>query len=147
MQVILTEDVPKVGDMGEVVDVSPGYGRNYLIPQGLALPAHGKRARHFKHQKRQIEQRKARLREEALQVIGGLSDISVTIPRQVGEDDKLYGSVTNRDIQSALEAEGFDVDRRKIILDQPLKKLGVYRVEVKLHSDVKTHIRVWVTAI
>ena len=147
MRVILTEDVPNVGDMGEVVNVSNGFGRNYLVPQGLALPAVGRRASHFEHQKSMIDRRKARLRKEALAVVGDIANLSVTIPRQVGEGDRLYGSVTNRDVQAALEAEGYKVDRRKVIMPQPLKELGVYSVELKLHSDVRANIKVWVTAL
>ena len=147
MLVILMEDVSNLGDMGDVVNVSDGYGRNYLVPQGLALPATGQRAGHFAHQRAQIDRRKERLRKEALAVVGDLSGVAVTIPRQVGEDDKLYGSVTNRDIQAALEAEGYTIDRRKIALDHPLRELGVYKVTLKLHSEVKTDVGVWVTAL
>lgn len=147
MQVILTEDVPNLGDMGDIVSVSDGYGRNYLIPNRLALPAGGKSAKQFEHQKQQIDAKKARLREEALQAVKKIAGVSVTIPRQVGDDDRLYGSVTNRDIQQALAAEGQEIDRRKIVLSQPIRELGVYRVPVRLHSDVKTSVKVWVTAL
>lgn len=147
MQVILTEDVPNLGDMGDIVSVSDGYGRNYLIPNRLALPAGGQSAKQFEHQKQQIDAKKARLREEALQAVKKIAGVSVTIPRQVGDDDRLYGSVTNRDIQQALAAEGQEIDRRKIVLSQPIRELGVYRVPVRLHSDVKTSVKVWVTAL
>lgn len=147
MQVILTEDVQNVGDMGDVVKVSDGFGRNYLIPQGLALPATGRSAGHFEHQRKQIDQRKQRLRARALEMVGGLNGLSITIPRQVGEDDRLFGSVTNRDIQAALSTEGVEIDRRKILLDHALKELGVYEVTLKLHTDVRTKIKVWVTAM
>lgn len=147
MRVILTQDVPKLGDMGEVVNVKPGFGRNHLIPKGMALPANERNARQFQHQLEQIERQKERLRLEALQIVGDLENVSVTIPRQVGEEDRIHGSVTNRDIEVALAAEGFKVDRRKIITDGAIRDLGVYRVEVKLHSEVRANIRVWVTAI
>ena len=147
MRVILTQDVQNLGDMGEVVRVSPGYGRNYLVPQGLALPANERNARQFKHQIEQVERKKARLREAALEVVGKLTGTSVTIPRQVGEGDRLFGSVNTRDIEAALEAEGFEIDRRKIQVDKPIRELGVYRVNIKLHSDVRADIHVWVTAI
>lgn len=147
MRVILTQDVQNLGDMGEVVSVSPGYGRNFLVPQGMALPANERNARQFKHQLEQIERKKARLRAAALEMVGQLTDISVTIPRQVGEGDRLYGSVTSRDIEAALTAEGHEIDRRKVQLKKPIRDLGVYKVDLKLHSDVRTHIRVWVTAI
>ncbi|OIP40857.1 MAG: 50S ribosomal protein L9 [Deltaproteobacteria bacterium CG2_30_63_29] len=147
MQVILTEDVPHVGDMGDIVKVSDGFGRNFLIPQKLALPAVGGRIKYFQHEKTRIARQKEQLRQKALEVVGGLRGVSVTIPRQVGEDDKLYGSVTNRDVQVALAAAGFDMDRRKILLDQPIKELGIFSVAIKLHSEVKAHVRVWVTAL
>lgn len=147
MQVILTEDVPHVGDMGDIVKVSDGYGRNFLIPQGLALPAIGNKVKFMQHEKGRIARQKELLRKQALEVVGGLRGVSVTIPRQVGEDDKLYGSVTNRDVQVALAASGFDLDRRKILLEQPIKELGIYSVAIKLHSEVKAHVRVWVTAL
>ncbi len=147
MRVILTEDVPNVGDMGEIVRVADGFGRNFLIPQGLALPATERSAKAFIHQQVQIERRKQKLRAKALELLGGLSSVSVTIPRQVGEGDRLYGSVSNRDVQLALAEAGFDVDRRKIMLDQPLRELGVYKVEIKLMSDVRATVKVWVTAL
>lgn len=147
MRVILTQDVQNLGDMGEVVKVSPGYGRNYLVPQGLALPASERNARQFKHQIEQVEKQKARLKVAAQEMVGSLENFSVTIPRQVGEDDALFGSVNTRDIATALAAEGHEVNRRKIILDKPIRDLGVYKVVVKLHSDVRTFVRVWVTAI
>jgi len=147
MRVILVQDVVKLGDMGEVVKVADGYARNYLIPQGMALPANEQNGKAFRHQLKMIERQKSRLRSAALDLVGQLNDISVTIPRQVGDDDKLYGSVTNRDIEAALATEGFEVDRKKILLDKPIRELGVYRIEAKLHGDVRAHIRVWVTAI
>ena len=89
----------------------------------------------------------AELRDKAMQQVGKLGGFSVTIPRQAGDGDKLYGAVTNRDIQAALAAEGHEVDRRAVVLEQPIKELGIYQVEVRLHSDVRTHVKVWVTAI
>jgi large subunit ribosomal protein L9 len=133
--------------MGEVVKVADGFGRNYLLPRGLALPANSRNTREFKHQMEQIERQKERLRVAAVELVAKIEDLSITIPRQVGEGDRLYGAVTNRDIEAALAAEGFTVDRRKIALDAPIRDLGVYKVPVKLHSSVRTHIRIWVTAI
>lgn len=147
MQVILTQDVPKVGDMGEVVKVADGFGRNFLIPRGFALPANARNTREFKHQIEQIERQKERQRVAAVELVAKIEDISITIPRQTGEGDRLYGFVTNRDIEAALAAEGHEVDRRKIVLDQPIRDLGVYKVAIRLHSSVRTHVRVWVTAI
>lgn len=144
MQVILISDVPHVGNMGQVVNVSDGYGRNYLIPQRLAVQATAGNKRHFEHLKQQIKVRSDKLREAAMAAHGTLHGISVTLPRKTGVADKLYGSVTNRDIGEALAAAGHDVDRRTILLDQPIRELGIYEVPIKLHSDVSARVRVWV---
>ncbi|MDX9721742.1 MAG: 50S ribosomal protein L9 [Myxococcota bacterium] len=147
MRVILTEDVPNVGDMGTIVRVADGFGRNFLIPRGLALPATEGREREFKHQLAQVEKRKALLREQALGAVGKLQGVSVTIPRQAGDNDKLYGAVTNRDVQAALAAEGHEVDRRAIELSTPIKELGIHKVWIRLHAEVRTFVKVWVTAV
>lgn len=147
MRVILKEDVQNLGDMGDIVNVSDGFGRNFLIPQGLALHANEKNAKQFAHQRSQIERQKEKLRAVALGLVGELANQSVTIPRQVGDDDKLFGSVTRRDIENAFGDQGFEVSRKKIQLRKPIKELGVYKVEVKLHADVRAEVRVWVTRI
>ena len=107
MQVILTEDVFNVGEMGEIVKVADGYGRNYLIPQGLALPATTGNARRLQHELGLIEQRKERQRQQALEIVGDIDGVSVTIPMRAGESDKLFGSVSNRDVAAALAAQVF----------------------------------------
>ena len=144
MQVILTEDVPHVGDMGDIVKVSDGFGRNFLIPQKLALPAVGGRIKYFQHEKTRIARQKEQLRQKALEVVGGLRGVSVTIPRQVGEDDKLYGSVTPMQIAEAMVAQGVEIDRHAVVLAEPIRQLGVYEVDVQLHSEVQTKVKVWV---
>ena len=144
MQVILTADVPNLGNMGDVVDVADGYGRNYLIPQQLAVQATTGKQRDFTHVKQQIDVQSAKLREEALSLHERLDGVSVTIARRGATEDKLYGSVTNRDIAEAVAAAGFDIDRRTIHADGPIKELGIYEVPVKLHADVAAKLRVWV---
>ncbi len=146
MQVILTQDVPNLGAAGEIVDVKPGYGANFLIPQGHAVLATSRNMSRVQHERRQIEARIARERADAQQAASKLKGLSVTLTRLVGEDDKIFGSVTTKDIADALANEGIRIDRRQIILDQPLKALGVYEVDIKLHRDVKTQIKVWVVA-
>ncbi len=146
MRVILTEDIPHVGSMGEIVRVADGYGRNYLIPQGLAVQATEQRAKAFEHQMKMIAHKKAKIHREASELVGQLEGKSIQVARQAGDDDRLYGSVTNRDIQEALEAEGFAIDKRKIVLDKPLRELGVYRVAIKLATDVVAHVKIWVVA-
>jgi large subunit ribosomal protein L9 len=147
MQIILLEDVNKLGDMGDVIDVKPGYGRNYLIPQGLAVRASTGNVAQLKHQKRLIDSRRDRLRAEALELLQQVDNVSVTIPKKSGERGKLFGSVTNRDIATSLGHEGHNVNPKKIVLDGPIKDLGIYKVRVKLHSDVVANVLVWVVAL
>ncbi len=146
MQLILTTDIPALGQAGDVVDVKPGYGANYLLPRGKAVLATANNQRQLQHQRRQIEAKLARERAEAESLAARLEGLSVTLMRLVGEGDKIFGSVTNRDIAEALAAEGVEVDSRQILLEAPLKALGVYEVDIKLHRDVKVQVKVWVVA-
>jgi large subunit ribosomal protein L9 len=147
MRVILTEDVSKLGEMGEVVDVADGYGRNFLIPQGLALPAGRAGARKLRHQAEQIEAEKQRQIADAREILDDIDGISITVPRRTADDEHLYGSVTNRDVAETLEQQGFEIDRKKIELDEPLKELGIYKVPIKLASGIYAYVRVWVVAM
>ena len=147
MQIILLEDVNKLGDMGDIVEVKPGYARNYLIPQGLAMRASTGQITQLKHQQAMIEARKVRQRNEAVGLLNDIDGLSVTIPKKSGENDKLFGSVTNRDIATLIAAEGHTVNPKKILLENPIKDLGIYKVTIKLHSDVKAQVRVWVVAM
>lgn len=146
MEVILLEDIPKLGDMGEIVSVKPGYARNYLLPQRLALRASTGNVAQLSHQKKMVEARKARKRAEAEQIFGNLNQLSVTLTKKSGEGDRLFGSVTNRDVAAALAANGVEVDAKKILLDNPIKELGIYQVNIKLHADIHADVRVWVVA-
>ena len=146
IQVILKEDVPNLGRSGELVSVKPGYGRNYLIPQGLALAATRKNVAQMDHQRKQIESQAAKVRKDAEGIASNLNGASITIERQVGEENKLFGSVTARDIEEALAAKGLKVDRRKIVLGETIKSLGDFNVEVKIARDVTAHVKVTVTA-
>lgn len=146
MQVILTSDVPQLGHAGEVVDVKPGFGANYLIPQGMAVLATPRNQRRMAHERRMIEAKIARERQHAQDQARRLDGLSVTLTRLVGEDDRIFGSVTTKDIAEALSDEGVKLDRRQIQLDSPLKALGVYEVDIKLHRDVAAQIKVWVVA-
>lgn len=147
MQVILTEDVKNVGTMGEIVDVAAGYGRNYLIPQKLALLATAGNKKALEHQIKQIEARRERERAAAREILGTIDGVSVTIPMRAGDQDKLYGSVTNRDIAQSLAQQGVEVDRRQIELDGPIHELGIYKVPVKLASGIFAHVNVWIVAM
>lgn len=144
MQVILLEDIPKLGDMGAVVNVKPGYARNYLIPQKLALHASNGNVAQLKHQKQMIDARKERMRVAAEDILAKVDGTAIAVAKKSGEGDRLFGSVTNRDIAAALKNQGVDVDSKKILLDNPIKELGIYGVRIKLHADIHAYIRVWV---
>jgi len=143
MKVILREDVENLGKGGQVVEVKPGYGRNYLIPRGLAAIATNKNVKELEHTKRIIGDVQKKKRSTAEQLAEKLGTLSLTIFCQVGEQDKLFGSVTSRDIADQLRREGHDIDRRHIVLDEPLKQLGVFTVPVKLGEGVEANLKVW----
>jgi len=144
VKLILREDVESLGKIGEIVEVAGGYGRNYLLPRGLAVKASSKNLKEQEHQKKLIQARMDRQKKDAREMAGSLDSVSCTITRKTGEDEKLYGSVTSRDIEEALREEGVSIDRKRIVLEEPIKKLGVYTVPVKLHTDVTGNIKVWV---
>jgi len=144
MRVILRENLDNLGKAGEVVTVRAGYGRNYLLPNGLAVPATEKDEARLAHEQRQIAARVAKLAKELASEADRLSQVSVSLARAVGEEDKLYGSVTNRDIAEALAEQGIKVDAKKIVLDEPIKTLGMSEVPMKLGHDVTAKIKVWV---
>ena len=144
MQVILRDDMDNLGKSGEVVNVKPGYARNYLLPRGLAVKATAGDIARVEHEKRVIAARTAKLAKTAQAEADRLSRVSVSIARAVGEEDKLYGSVTSRDIAEALRAQGLTVDAKKIHLDEPIKTLGMTEVAVKVASGVSATIKVWV---
>lgn len=149
MKVILLEDVANVGIMGEIVKVSDGYGRNFLIPQGLALLATEQRTKEFAHQQAMIEHKKAKVRKAALELVSKIDGIVLTIARAAtaADEGRIHGSVTNRDIADAIKAAtGVEVDRRKIVLDSPIKEMGESDVEVRLAADVKATVKVAVVA-
>lgn len=146
MEVILTQDVPNLGEMGEIVKVAAGYGRNYLIPQGLALPASAAKKKELDHRKAMIEAKKAQEREAAMGVQAKLTGLSITVPKRVADGDSLYGSVSSREIADILAKEGFEVEHRFINADH-LDELGIYEVPVKLASGVFAQIKVWVVAM
>ena len=144
MEVILLKNVKNLGEEGVCVKVKDGYARNYLVPRKLAVPYSDRAVRVFeaKQKKKAVEaEKKKRLAEEMVKTI---SRLSLTIPAESGANDMLFGSVTAEAISHALKEEGLDVDRKNIIIEEPIKKLGIYNVEVKLHPEVKAALRVWV---
>jgi large subunit ribosomal protein L9 len=144
MQIILRDDMDNLGKSGEVVNVKPGYARNYLLPRGHAVKATASDVARVEHDKRVIAARTAKLAKEAQAEADKLSQVSVSIARAVGEEDKLYGSVTSRDIAEALREKGVVVDSKKIHLDEPIKALGMVEIPVKLGRGVAATIKVWV---
>lgn len=144
MKLILKEDVDKLGSAGEVVDVKPGYGRNYLIPQAKAVLATESAIREIENMKRQAALRAELTVDAARELAEQLEVTSVTIPVTTGEDDKIHGTVTNIQIAEALEERDITIDRRKITLDQDIKSLGEYTATIELIGDIKPKIKVWV---
>ena len=144
MKLLLREDVENLGKIGEIVDVAGGYGRNYLLPRGLAVKASMKNVKEQEHQKKLIQARMDRQKKDAEELAGSLDSVSCTITRKTGEEEKLYGSVTSRDIEEALREEGVSIDRKRILLDEPIKKLGLYPIPLDIHPDVDCQVKVWV---
>ena len=144
MQVILLENVSSLGKAGDLVKVSDGYGRNYLIPQKKALLATEKSLKVIEHQKRQVQQRMEKAKKDAEKLGQRIEKLSCTFVKTVGESGKLFGSVTSMDIENFLKENGIEVDRKKISLEEPIKNLGMFTVPIKLHSEVTANLKVWV---
>jgi len=145
MHVVLTEDLANVGKSGELVKVKPGFARNYLIPRGLAMVATKDNVARIEHQKKVAEAKASKVLKESQELATKLADVKLVLQRPVGEGDKLYGSVTSRDIEEALASKGFVVDRRRI-LTEPLKSLGTHAVPVRLAATVTATLQVEVAA-
>ena len=144
MKIILREDVEHLGTAGTVVNVRDGYARNYLIPRSYAIPATLNNLKGFEHEKRVMEAKKNKRKKEAEGVKAKLERISCSISKKVGEQDKLYGSVTTQDIEKAFNAEGFTIDKKDILLTEAIKALGVYTVPIRVFEDVIANTKVWV---
>ncbi|MFN7133495.1 MAG: 50S ribosomal protein L9 [Myxococcales bacterium] len=142
MKVILREDIPSVGRSGEIIEVREGFGRNYLIPRKLAVMASEKNVKQLEHEKKVIAARQAKLKAAAGEVAGQVGRASVKIARRVGEQDKLFGSVTALDIADELQKQGVRVDRRHIHLPEPIKTVGTHEVDIKLHAEVTAKVKV-----
>jgi len=142
MEVILRTHVDNLGNRGEIVKVADGYARNYLLPRKLALPATEGNKRHVERERRIVEAREAEDKAQAEAIAARLVGIEVEIARRVGETDQLYGSVTSADIADFIKAKGFEIDRRKLILPEPIKTLGSHSVPLKLHREVTVGLTV-----
>lgn len=144
MKLILIKDVEKLGQIGDIVNVSKGYARNYLIPQKLVLEATKANEKVVEKEKIKAEQKRKENRKEVDELCQKLEKLSLTAPVQIGEKDKLYGSVTTQDISDLLKKEGFDIDKRKIELSTAIKALGIYSVKIKLDPKITATTKVWV---
>ena len=144
MQVILKERLENLGDPGEVVTVKPGYARNYLIPRGLAYAATEGNLKRMERERAQLDKRSAAELGAARERATVIEATSVTFSARAGEEGKLFGSITSADIAEKLGDQGIEVDRRQILLDEPIKALGVFSVPIRLHTDVRPEVKVWV---
>ena len=144
MKVILLEEIPSLGKAGDAVKVAEGYGRNYLIPQKKAIEATSKNIKVWEHQKNLLKDKIGKAKKETEKLAEKIEGLSCTISKQTGEEDKLFGSVTSMDIEESLKGEGIEIDRKKILLDEPIKKLGVYTIPIKLHPEVIANLKLWV---
>ena len=144
MEVILRAAVENLGHPGDIVNVSPGYGRNYLLPRGLAYAATPGNKKRMEQERQRLEAAETSRRATASQLAERLEQVSLTFSARVGDEGKLFGSVTASDIVHQLESQGFAVEKRQVDLHEPIRSLGVYRVPIRLHADVKPEIKVWV---
>jgi large subunit ribosomal protein L9 len=146
MKVILTKDLENLGKAGALVEVKPGYGRNYLLPRQLAVPATEKNIRQLEHEKAGILSRASKERTNMTAMAQKLSAIEVKFTRKVGDQNKLFGSVTSKDVHEQLVAQGYPIERKQVHMPEPLKEVGTHEVEVKLHPEVTVKLRVTVGA-
>ncbi|TIH12155.1 50S ribosomal protein L9 [Marinifilum sp. JC120] len=147
MKLILRADVDALGSLGDIVSVKAGYGRNYLIPQGLAMPASEANLKQFDLEKRKLQEMADNLRTQAEGLRDRLAEVEVNIEVRVGEGEKLYGSVTAVNIADALAEMDFEIDRRKILLSDPIRSLGEYDIEIKLHPEVRGEVKLVVAKV
>ncbi len=142
MKVILKENIETLGHIGDIVKVAPGYARNYLIPKGFAIEATTRNAKALEHAKRQMEYKKNKVKEQALQLAAKIEALNIVLTHQAGEGDKLFGSVTNMELAENLKSQGLDIDRKKILLAETIKHLGEYTATVKIHPEVTATLKV-----
>lgn len=146
VKIILTHDVPKLGAIGTVVNVKNGYARNYLIPRSFGVPANEENQKELEHHKRVLAAKREKLLKEVKGVAAKIEKLSVTVPKKVGEDERIFGSVTTAEIANMLEGNGLQISKKDIRLTEEIKKVGVYSAEVHLHSEVTAKLKVWVVA-
>jgi large subunit ribosomal protein L9 len=141
MKVILRQDIPSLGKTGDLIKVHDGYARNLLIPKGMAIEANEKNIKSFEHEKKNILKKAEKEQKAAHDQAAKLADVTITIARKVGDQDKIFGSVTSKDIELALKEKGFNIDKKMIVHDEQIKSLGEFKVKVKIHSGVEAEIK------
>jgi large subunit ribosomal protein L9 len=144
MKVILKEDVKKLGNMGQIVTVADGFARNYLVPRGLAVEASSKNMKSLEHAHKVIQEKAKKVKESLQDFADRLSKVTLVMKAKAGEEGKLFGSVTSMDIAEQLKSEGIEIDKKKISLEEPIKRLGTYSVGIHLHSDIDAKINLQV---
>ena len=142
MKVILKENIDTLGHIGDIVKVAPGYARNYLLPKGLATEATEKNAKALEHAKRQMEYKKNKVLEQAKGLVARIEALTLNLTHQAGEEGKLFGSVTNMELAERLLAEGIEIDRKKIVMAEPIKHLGEFTIVIKIHPEVNANLKV-----
>ena len=142
MKVLLKSDVPKIGKKGELLEVKEGYARNFLIPNGLAVEASGGTMKQYEEEKKAVERRKEKEKEAAQALSAKIKGITITLRHKAGEEGRLFGSITSAEVAEALKQKGFDIDKKHVILDEPIRLVGTHEVKVKLHTDVTATLNV-----
>ena len=142
MKVILNEDVKNLGKMGSVINVSAGYARNFLVPKNLAVEANIKNIKALEHEKRKIAERAKKVIKSNQEIAEKISSMTITLKAKAGEEERLFGSITTMDIANAIKVQGLDIDRKKIMLDDPIKRLGSYTVGIKIQPDINASLNV-----
>ncbi|HUO58297.1 MAG TPA: 50S ribosomal protein L9 [bacterium] len=142
MKVLMKSDVPKIGKKGEVLEVKEGYARNFLIPNGLAIEASGGALKQVEEEKKAVDRKKAKEKEEAQELANKIKGLTITLRHKAGDEGRLFGSITSAEIAEALKQKGHDLDRKKVVLDDPIRLVGEYQVKIKLHSEVTASLRV-----
>lgn len=145
MKVILKENLDNLGHIGDIVKVAPGYARNYLLPRGYAIEATEKNAKALEHAKRQLEYKRNKVLEQAKALVAKIEGVALNIAHQAGEEGKLFGSVTNMELGELLKGHGIEIDRKKIVLAEPIKHVGEFTATVKVHPEVSATLKVVVT--
>ena len=144
MRIILLQDHEDLGSAGDQQDVKDGYARNYLIPRGIALKADKNSLKRFQEMARLKELKKDRALKKSKELAEKLRSLSLTVPVQVGEEDRVFGAVTSLEIAQQLKDKGYEIDKRQIMLEEPIKSLGIFQILIKLHSEITTSVKLWV---